>query len=274
VITVLIVKIMALRTLEPSLEVTSPTDHTAVIGVALCTILVGLGAASSGSLLRYIDIPSFCLVLGGTLGATCIQHSALDLRRTLHAVKIALTDVPESPFNRTALLVRLSQAVRDNGLLALEQAAQRCDDQFLATGLRLAADGDELQDLRPILENEMNITADIAYRASGVLQTMGGYAPAMGLIGTLLGLIQMLGSLANPETVGPAMSLALVATLYGAIASNTIFLPLSGKLRSHSEEQTLVKRITIEGVVGLARQESPTVLSQRLQSYVVGFNTE
>lgn len=237
---------------------------TALGGIAL------LGALTAGATRRYLDIPSIALVIGGTVGATLLHYSVREVQHCYRSVVQCLRRSAPSPYERIQLLVDLAHTAREHGLLALENAAHRTDDSFLRTGLQIAADGDRMQDLRPLLENELFQAGEQMEHAASILHAMGGYAPAMGLIGTLLGLIQMLSSLSDPNLVGPSMSLALVSTLYGSLASNLCFLPLAGKLRSRNEQELLTRRITIEGVAGLAVLESPTLLAEKLRSYVAG----
>lgn len=241
--------------------------------VILLTALGGLallGALTSGATKQYLDIPSIALVVGGTIGATLLHYSRSELAHCYRSLVQCLARSAPSPYERIQLLVDLAHTAREHGLLALENAALRTDDPFLRTGLQLAADGDRMHDLRPLLENELYRVGEQMEHAASVLYAMAGYAPAMGLIGTLIGLIQMLSSLNNPTLIGPSMSLALVSTLYGSLASNLLFLPLAGKIRSRTEHESLVRRVTLEGVVGLAALESPTLIAQRLRSFVAG----
>jgi chemotaxis protein MotA len=252
---------------EPRLGGTSP--GLLGMGVAL-TALILLTVYTVATSRQFIDIPSIALVLGGTIGATLLQYSIAEVHQSLRLLRLCFAQTASSPFERVQILIDLAHTVREHGLLALENAALRTEDPFLQTGLRIAADGDRMHDLRPILENEMLRAEDRLEHAAAIIGAMGNYAPAMGLIGTLIGLIQMLSSLNDPTHVGPSMSLALVSTLYGSLAANICFLPLSGKIRSRNDQETLTRRITIEGVIGLATLESPTVLSQKLRSFVAG----
>jgi chemotaxis protein MotA len=247
-----------------------PIDGGIVAGALLSIVLVGAGILASGTALRYLDPASFGLVFGGTLGAALIHFSWDDVRRAWSELRRVVFLRTNDPLERILLLVQLATAVREEGLLVLDRASRKTPDPFLRLALELATEGEELPDLEKILRTELETSSDRAARAVQVFQTMGGYAPAMGLIGTLIGLIQMLSALNSPETVGPAMSLALVATLYGAVFSNFVFLPIAGKLRNRNEEETLVKAITIEGAVSLSRKESAVVLEQRLKMFMPG----
>lgn len=256
---------MALRVFEspPNL------DRSVVIGGSLAFVLLGLGILlAGGKVLSFIDPASFMIVIGGTVGATFIHFSIADVRYAWEQIKQVLSSHSPDAHNRIVYLVRLGQKVRSDGLLVLDREARMCPDPFLRNALELTVDGQKQADVKHILENEMRTSTDRALRAIHVLDTMGGYAPALGLIGTLIGLIQMLGSLQNPASVGPAMAVALVTTFYGAILANLICLPLAGKLRVRHQEETLTKSITIEGVMCLGSQENPIVIEQKLASFL------
>ena len=150
----------------------------------------------------------------------------------------------------------------------LEHEATAADDQFLKFAVEMTADGQTPDEVRRILETEMRISNDRAFRSVHVFETMGNYAPALGLIGTVIGLIEMLKVLDNPASIGPAMATALVTTFYGAVLANLVFLPIAGKLRNRSEEEAVVKAITVEGIISVGNEENPMLLEQRLQSFL------
>lgn len=214
---------------------------------------------------RYLDISSLFLVVGGTLTAAVIQFSWASVQYAFQQLRLAISSPPSEPHVRLQYLLRLSHVTREQGMLPLDREASRADDPFLKLAFELAADGQSSENIRKILETEMATESERTSRAVQVFQTMGGYAPAMGLIGTLVGLIQMLNNLKDPTTVGPAMSLALIATLYGAISANLIFLPLAGKIRARQDDEALIKRLTIEGIESIVKVESTIVLQQKMQ---------
>lgn len=243
-------------------------DRGVVIGLAVAGLLLLLGVFLGGRDYPLASPISLLLVLGGTIGATLINFSLKDLQS---AVQKAITTIYlqiSDPRSRILYLVQLAHRVRKEGLLVLEQDAQKQDDGFLKVALELAVDCPESDDLRRTLEIEVQSTLNRSLRPIQVFETMGTYAPALGLIGTLIGLIQMLGSLSDPTTVGPAMGVALITTLYGAILANMIFLPIAGKLKIRAEEEALVKTLTIEGIIAITRQENPLVVEQKLQTFV------
>jgi chemotaxis protein MotA len=239
-----------------------------IVGLSISVGLVVLGALFGGNPWTFVSIEGVLLVLGGTFASTLIQFSTRDIRSALHAARSVLFLPPEDTTDRISYLVDLSRRVKEQGVLILEQEASRTADPFLRLGLELTVDGQAPEEISRILQREMRTSNDQAWRSVHVWETMGNFAPAMGLIGTLIGLIHMLGSLQDASTVGPAMSLALVATLYGSVAANLFFFPMSGKLRVVAQEREFSKDITLEGLLSVARLESPLMLEQRLQSFV------
>jgi chemotaxis protein MotA len=247
----------------------APVVNTSlIVGLSISIGLVFVGALFGGNPLTFISAEGILLVLGGTFASTLIQFSTRDIRNAVRAARAVLFLPPEEPTDRISYLVDLSRRVKEQGVLILENEASRTADPFLRLGLDLTVDGQAPEEISRILQREMRTSNDQAWRSVQVWETMGNFAPAMGLIGTLIGLIHMLGSLQDASAVGPAMSLALVATLYGSVAANLFFFPMSGKLRVVAQEREFSKDITLEGLLSVARLENPIMLEQRLQSFV------
>jgi chemotaxis protein MotA len=257
----------SLRSLNAAME-GGEMDRGVAVGVAIGFGFLLITLVAGGSGVRFVSPLSALLVLGGTFGATLMNFSFGDMRRAWAALQEMLYIRSYHPVERIRYMVWLAHSVRREGLLALEREADSAEDTFLKNALHLAVDAQEGADVRRILETEMRTSYDRATRAVQVYETAGTYAPALGLIGTLVGLIQMLSSLEDPSTVGPAMAIALVSTFYGAVLANMLFLPIAGKLRNRCEEDAVVRSITLEGTLSLAKQESPIVVEQRLQSYL------
>ena len=245
-----------------------PMQTSVITGLCLSAGLVLFGALMGGKPLTFISLEGMFLVLGGTLSSTLIQFSTRDIRNALAAVRGVLFQPNEGPLERMGYVVMLSRRVKENGVLILEDEAALETDPFLRLGLQLTVDGQNADEINRILQKEMRTSNDQVWRSVQVWETMGNFAPAMGLIGTLIGLIHMLSSLQDAAAVGPAMSLALVATLYGSVAANLLFFPMAGKLRVVAHEREIAKDITLEGLLSVARSESPLLLEQRLQSFV------
>ena len=244
-------------------------DRGVLFGLGLSFSLIVLGMAiGGGGLFRFFDLSSIAIVFGGTIGATLVNFAPKDLTLAWKSFKSALFEHQSNSEERTRYLVGLSHAVRTQGRIqVLEHEGSRSQDPFLKFALEMTVDGQNPAEVRRILETETRIANDRAARAVQVFETMGNYAPALGLIGTVIGLIQMLGALDNPATVGPAMATALITTFYGAIGANLVFLPIAGKLKNRSEEEAVVKALTIEGVISVGNEENPMLLEQRLQGF-------
>lgn len=246
----------------------SQINGSMMMGFMLSFVIIFLGVALQGNFTNFISISGILIVLGGVFAAMLINFSFDDIKKTFRSLNSVLYDSNTDARVRMDELVNLSYDARKRGLLVLDDVAEETKDPFFKKALRLVVDGQQESDIKKILETEMNITSEENQKGIAVFETMGSYAPAMGLIGTLLGLVNMLGSLDDPAKVGPAMSVALLTTFYGAVLANMIFIPLAGKIRNLDDSQVLIKKITIEGVLSLARQESPLIIEQRLQSFM------
>ena len=243
-------------------------DKGIIAGAVISFALIALGILVGGHGLTALNPISLMIVLGGTFGATLVHYSWYDIRHAWSSFQKILFTQDYHPRERISYLVDLAQSVRANGLLALEKESRATSDSFLRMALELTADGQQALDIKRILETEMRASQDKSARGSSVFQTMGTYSPALGLIGTIIGMMEMLTALSDPTSVGPAMAVALTTTLYGAILSNLIFLPIAGKLRNNIEEELLVKAITLEGILAVGRQENPSIVEQRLQGFL------
>lgn len=244
-----------------------PLEKGIVAGFGL-SALVLLGIVVAGGQVRqFFDLPSFLIVVGGTVAATLVQVAPRDFVLGWETLCANVIEREANLMERMRYLMQLSQLVKRQGLLVLDTEAQKGRDPFLSLALQLAVDAQQPLEVKRILENELHSSHETSQRAVRLFETFGAYAPAMGLVGTLVGLIQMLTQLNNPALVGPSMALALVTTLYGAVLANLVFLPLAGKLRARQHDEDLLKAVTIEGILSITQQENPLLLEQRLQSF-------
>jgi chemotaxis protein MotA len=164
--------------------------------------------------------------------------------------------------------VDLGSKARREGILALESDVKGVTDEFMKKGLQMSVDGLEPQAIEEILATEIDYLKARHQVGAEVFQTMGTFAPALGMIGTLVGLVQMLQSMDDPSSIGPAMAVALLTTFYGSIMANMVCIPIAGKLKARSKEETLVKEMVVEGVLSLTRGENPRILEQKMLAYV------
>ncbi|MDX8403414.1 MAG: MotA/TolQ/ExbB proton channel family protein [Mariprofundaceae bacterium] len=241
-------------------------DIATLIGLVAAFGLV-IFAIGSG-LPSFIDPPSIMIVVGGTFGVILIAYPlgtvigliGIILKTFMYKVVVG-TDV-------IAELVELSQVVRKDGILALESKVGEIDNQFMAKGLQMAIDGQEPNDIEDILYMEMDKITDRHSRGADMLTALGTFAPSMGMIGTLVGLVLMLQNMSDPSSIGPSMSIALLTTFYGALMANIIFLPMAGKLKARSKEEILIHEIILTGIQSLVAGENPRVMEQKLLGYL------
>ena len=243
-------------------------DAGIIIGglAAIILLCVASGFSSGGS--NFFHIPSLLLVLGGTIAATVMQFPWSEVVQASKSMLSTLQKTEYNPVARIRYFVKLSQIVKTKGILFLEEESRYQNDNFLRKGFLLVADNSPADLIHRVLETEHKSILDHTNRSIQVIECMGAYSPALGLIGTLIGLIQMLSSLKDPAVVGPAMALALVTTFYGAILANLVFIPIAGKLRGHMEKSFLMRQLAIEGILGLSRLDNSLVVEQKLMSYL------
>jgi chemotaxis protein MotA len=241
-------------------------DIATLIGLVAAFGLV-LFAIGSG-IPSFIDPPSIMIVVGGTFGVIMIAYplnSVIGLIGIIIKTFMYKVDAGKEIISQ---LVELSQVVRKDGILALESKIGEIDNQFMAKGLQMAIDGQEPGEIEDILYMEMDKVSDRHMKGADMLTALGTFAPSMGMIGTLVGLVLMLQNMSDPSSIGPSMSIALLTTFYGALMANIIFLPMAGKLKARSKEELLVHEIILTGVQSLVAGENPRVMEQKLLGYL------
>lgn len=233
-------------------------DFATLLGAVGAFTVIALAMAIGGSPEAFIDVPSLLIVFGGTFLVTTISFSFGEILKSQGIVLRALVFQREIPETAAYRIMVLADAARRSGVLALEkQLSSLQQNRFLSRAVTLIVDGTPTEDIERILNSEIQATADRHLRAAGVLRRAGEVAPAMGLIGTLVGLVQMLGSLEDPTVIGPAMAVALLTTFYGAIMANMVFLPLANKLERNSQVEIRINQIYALGAASISRQENP-----------------
>ncbi|OIQ01670.1 MAG: motility protein A [Syntrophobacteraceae bacterium CG2_30_61_12] len=243
-------------------------DLASVIGIVLAFGLVMAAIVLGGSPLMFVDPASVLIVIGGTIGATMIRHSLKEVISMIGVVKHVFFVKVFSTEQTINQFMDLSDKARKEGLLALEGQLVEVTDPFIKTGLQLAIDGMDPNEIRNVLETEVDYLNDRHQSGAEILNTMANFFPAMGMIGTLIGLVQMLQNMSDPSSIGPAMAVALLTTFYGSVGANLLCIPMAGKLSGRSKEETLVKDIAISGVVAIANGENPRIIEQKLHSFV------
>ncbi len=239
-------------------------DFASFIGILAGFGLIIGAIFTSGSLNAFIDIPSFIIVFGGTIGASLVNYTFTEFIDLLNGINKILFKNKDDYLEKIHLLVNLASKSRKNGILSIERDVEAIDDPFIKKGLQMLLDGAPSKVLEEVIDTELSFTSERHRFGYEILLSMGSYSPAMGLIGTLIGLVQMLQNLNDPKTIGPSMSIALITTFYGAIFANLLFMPLAGKLKRKSQKEILFKQILGIGICSIANGENPKILESRL----------
>jgi chemotaxis protein MotA len=240
-------------------------DLATIIGVVISTLLVVTAILMGGEPIIFFDPSSALIVIGGTVGATLMRNSLSTVLGTLAVVRNAFATKVPAPEELIAKLLETAKTARKD-ILALEKL--QFDYPFLGKGIRLCVDGSNGEQIRQMLETDIRGTVTRHKRGQEVLIGAGQAAPAFGMIGTLIGLVQMLANMSDPSSIGPAMALALLTTLYGAFLANVLCLPLADKLKVRSQDEVLSMTLCLEATVGIADKQNPRVIEQALQSFV------
>lgn len=245
-------------------------DISLVVGIVAGVVLIFGGIfLNGGGLGAFLDLPSILIVLGGTIASTMVHFKLDQVLGVIGLARVALAKgETRTPREVIRLLVSFAEKARREGLLAMEEEAENLDDEFLRKGIRLVVDGTDPETVRQILDIEVTFLEDRHRTGQQIFEHMGAMAPAFGMIGTLIGLVIMLGNLDDPETIGPAMAIALITTFYGSLLANLVFIPIAGKLRVRNEEEVLLREVMIEGILSIQAGENPHIVEQKLQSFL------
>jgi chemotaxis protein MotA len=245
-------------------------DLATIIGFVAGVLLIAGAIILGGDPIIFISITSFLIVVGGTVAAATVSYSFDQIKDLIKILKVAFYEQRMNPKEVIAILVSFAEKARREGLLALEDEANDLEDPFLKKGIQLVVDGTDSELVRSILETELAFLSDRHHSSRGIFETMGELSPAFGMMGTLIGLIQMLSTLDNPENVGGGLATALITTFYGTFMANMIFVPLSKKLAMKSDQEILVKEVMIEGILSIQAGENPRIVEEKLKAFLSG----
>lgn len=241
-------------------------DIATIIGLVACFGLIVGSILVGGSLSSFMDVPSLLIVVGGTMGVALISFP---LGRVIGAVKVAVNifryELPDL-LEQNNQLLEFADTARKEGILALEAQLGAIEDEFLKKGVQLLVDGVSADKVRGILYDEIAGIDKRHREGARIFESLASSAPALGLVGTLIGLVQMLQNMEDPSAIGPAMAVALLTTFYGALLANVVFTPIAGKLKLRHEEEMLSKMLVVKGILGISQGENPRILKQRLQA--------
>ncbi len=243
-------------------------DLGTVIGLVLIIALL-LGAMSMGvGVGAYIDIPSVLIVIGGSIGALLISFKPAQMKSFTKIFMIAIKPPEEDKADLIKKLVDFATKARKDGILALESEVNDEPNAFLKKGLSMAIDGNEPDNIRELLEIEMEQTSTRHKVNGSIFSQWAGLAGAMGMVGTLIGLVAMLLNMADPSAIGPSMAVALLTTMYGAIIGNVVGAPIANILGIRNDDETLIKEMILAGIMSIQSGDAPRALEAKLLSFL------
>ncbi|HYF76246.1 MAG TPA: flagellar motor protein [Symbiobacteriaceae bacterium] len=244
-------------------------DIATIIGLVGALAAVLVGALLEGLHMSSLIGPTaFMIVVGGTVGATVMSHTMSDLKHLGGALKRTIKPQKLDYAGSINHLTNLAEKARRGGILALQEDVATAPHPILQTGLTMVVDGGDPDVVKEVLSSMVKMNEDELHHAAAVCDTAGGYCPTLGIMGTVLGLIHIMGNLDQPDTLGPAIAVAFLATFYGLAFANMMFLPLGSKIKLAAHQETLFGQMLIDGILGIQTGQNPRALKERLSVYM------
>ncbi|MBF0127730.1 MAG: MotA/TolQ/ExbB proton channel family protein, partial [Magnetococcales bacterium] len=237
-----------------------------IIGLVSGLLLMVWAILMGGKFSLFVDIPSVIIVFGGTIATMFIKNTMEEVFTSFGIFMKAIVNKPRNPEEYVTQMTNLANLARKDGILSLEKV--QVDDNFLQLGINLCVDGSDPGFLQEVLDKEISYLNDRHTNWIAIYEGIGEAAPAFGMIGTLIGLVQMLADMNDPSKIGPSMAVALITTFYGALIANLIALPIAVKLKAYSQKEQLIRQIIIDGLVGIQRGTNPRMLQISLKTAV------
>lgn len=236
-------------------------------GIILLVTAILLAGGINGAKI-FISVSSFLTTVGGMTASILVNYDMKSIVKSFSTIKNVFSVKEEDMQNMVEKFVELSTTARREGLLALDNRIEEIEDPFIKKGIMLTVDGLEAGVIKEILNAEVTAIEEEQKIGKNILDKAGEMAPAWGMIGTLVGLILMLQNLDDPKSIGPAMALALITTLYGAVLANLVFIPMAGKLENQIEKEVYIRQIMIEGILGVQSGQNPKLLRDKLEVFI------
>ena len=246
-------------------------DIASLVGLILGAVMVVFGILSSGGNIvdDFVDLPSIIITIGGSLAGTLASHKLADFINGLKSIGLAMKEPSVGDASEViSNIINLSNISRKEGLLALEEATHDMDDEFLKKGINLVVDGTDPDIVRGILETDLINLEARHKKVMGFWEKWAELGPAWGMIGTLIGLVNMLKNLTDSSTIGPNMAVALLTTLYGSLIANWLAGPTAAKLKVNNDMEIMMREITVEGLLSIQAGENPRVIEEKLKSFL------
>ena len=243
-------------------------DLTSLIGFLATWILVLASMASGGNFGAYIDVPSIMITLGGAIGATVISNPSDRLKSVGGAMKSVFISHEPDLIGMVQMIVSFAEKARREGLLSLEADVAEVESDFMRKAIQLVVDGTDPELVRAILDTEIGVFEDRHSANKSVFDTLAEFGPSFGMIGTLIGLIAMLGNLQDVNALGPGMAVALITTMYGSMLANMFAIPTAKKLAARSAQEVKSMELMVEGILAIQAGENPRIVEEKLKVYL------
>jgi chemotaxis protein MotA len=243
-------------------------EKTTRVGIIAGLLFIGISIMLNGEIIYYFNLPSIFIVVGGVLASTVVAYPMKMLTSLVKVINNAFVSHEVDLNAEMEKIIRLANIARREGILSLESMMGGENDPFLKKGVLLIVDGTDPDLVRGIMETDLALIKERHSQGQAVLYTMSAFSPAYGMIGTLIGLINMLRNLSATDKLGPNMAVALITTLYGVVLANLVFTPLAKKLKFQGDEECLRKELLLEGILSIQDGENPRIIREKLTSFL------
>ncbi len=243
-------------------------DITTFIGLLVAGGLVISSILLGGSGAWFLNYPSMMIVIGGTMGATLLAYPLSEVLSVFKVAKNVFFKKSQQVSDLINLMVLFAKKARQEGILSFESKIKEIEDPFLSSGIQMAIDGMESGSIEDVMTTEILQLEERHRTGAEIFSTMGSFAPAIGMLGTIIGLVQMLMQMEDPGSIGAPMAVALLTTFYGTLLSNLLFLPIAGKLKTMSKQEILLKQMVIEGIMSIQSGDNHRIVEQKLKAFI------
>ena len=243
-------------------------DIATLIGIVVSFGLVITSILLGGDGTWFVNAPSLMIVIGGTMGATLLAYPLGDVLSVFKVVQNVFMNKSQSVSELIPMIAGFAKKARQEGILSFESQLDKIEDPFLVHGIQMAIDGMESSAIEDVMTTEIIFVEERHRLGADIFRTMGTFAPAVGMLGTIIGLVQMLMQMEDPSQIGAPMAVALLTTFYGTLLSNLVFIPVAGKLKTRSKQEILFKQMVLEGVISIQSGDNHRVVEQKLKAFI------
>lgn len=243
-------------------------DIATLVGilVSFCLVIVSILMGGEGT--WFVNAPSLMIVGGGTMGATLLAYPLVDVLSVFKVAKNVFMHKSQAVSELIPLISEFAKKARQEGILSFESQLADIEDPFLVQGIQMAIDGMESSAIEDVMTTEIIYVEERHRLGSEIFSTMGTFAPAVGMLGTIIGLVQMLMQMSDPSQIGAPMAVALLTTFYGTLVANLVFLPIASKLKTRSKQEILIKQMVLEGVISIQSGDNHRIVEQKLKAFI------